>query len=382
MGKFILNFISQIVSLIPTTNIILFQSSPDYADNAYAMFKYLWGNNNGKKWRYVWVIVDWDRKNDIAAEMQREGVKTELVKHKSFGGIWAFIRARYVFVSHGLYDYIKLNQHNDKVINLWHGMPLKRIGAGDKSKPGGSQPCSTNYNYVIASSKMYQGFMAESFAASLNQVIITGQPRCDLLFEPTEWFEAKGIDRSKYSRIGIWMPTFRKSIRGEVRVDGKYNDKGVSFLNESDLDVLDKVLRDANTLLLLKIHPMDALQNVEFKPFSNIIVIRPRESTMQLYPLLGACDFLLTDYSSVFIDYQILHRPMGFVMNDVEEYKESRGLYIDDLANSLPGPILSSVDQIVEFVKNPYVVENEVNYNDFFDNKSSERICKTLNILQ
>ena len=73
---------------------------------------------------------------------------------------------------------------------------------------------------------------------------------------------------------------------------------------------------------------------------------------------------------------------MGFVMNDVEEYKESRGFYIDNLANSLPGPILSSVDQIVEFVKNPYVVENEVSYNDFFDNKSSERICKTLNILQ
>lgn len=381
MKELLIRLLSRIASLIPTTNIIVFQSSPDYSDNAFAMCKYLNAVIGHGNWRYVWIIVDWERKGDIEAAMKMDGIKASLVKHQSLNGIWSFVRARYIFNSHGLYDNIRLHQHNDKNICLWHGMPLKRIGAGDSTKSGGGRPCSTNFDYVISSSKMFQRFMAESFATQENKVLVTGQPRCDMLFESTEWFDNMGIDKNKYSRIGIWMPTFRKSIRGEVRIDGQFNEHGVSFLDEQDIDRLDKALAESNTLLLLKIHPMDALQNATFKAYSNIIIIKPRESTVPLYPLLGSCDFLLTDYSSVFVDYQILHRPIGFVMNDIDAYKKSRGVYINDLENSLPGPILSTVEQVLEFVKCPFVVDKDINYNDYFDNHSSERICKILNII-
>ncbi len=38
-----------------------------------------------------------------------------------------------------------------------------------------------------------------------------------------------GISVSDYDKIGIWLPTYRQSIIGDIRVDGLYNEGGISF---------------------------------------------------------------------------------------------------------------------------------------------------------
>lgn len=376
MKKILSGVFSFFASLIPTKKIILFHSFPDVADNSFAMCRYLHLKGVDKQYSFVWLLSEYDKRDVFDSTLKKEGIKARLIKRISFRGIWSYIRARYVFVSHGLFDNIHLKQHTDKVVNLWHGMPLKLLGASEER----GIPSSTNSNYVISTSQLYKRIMAEAFAVDERFVIITGQPRCDLLFEPTDWFDSVGIDPSKYNSIGVWLPTYRKSIVGDIRVDGEYNDNGVSFLEEADMRRLDKFLVSENILLLLKIHPMDALQNASFDGFTNIILIRPQDFHSQLYPLLGACDFLLTDYSSVFIDYQILRKPIGFVMNDIESYKTNRGFYFDDLETALPGPILSNYDSLCGFIKSPFILTNEVDYNEYFDNKSSERICDFLNL--
>lgn len=336
MMKVISRIVSFLASKIPTTNIILFHSFPDLSDNSYAMCCYLHNVDVDKHFTFTWLVSGNNTAEEYQYKLSKDGIAAVVVKRKSIRGIWSFIRARYVFVSHGLFDAIHLTQHNDKIINLWHGMPLKLLGASEER----GIPCSTNFNFVISTSPLYQGIMAEAFATSLDRVLITGQPRCDLLFEKSDWFESVDINPQKYRSVGIWLPTYRKSIIGDIRIDGEYNDHGVSFLDEKDMQNLDAFLRKENTLLLLKIHPMDALQNSSFDGYTNIFLIKPQDFHSQLYPLLGACDFMLTDYSSVYIDYQILQRPVGFVMNDIESYKNSRGLYFKDIEKALPGPIL------------------------------------------
>ena len=370
MIKIASKIFSFLASLIPTKNIILFHSFPDIADNSYAMCRYLHSCGIDNKYSFVWLIAEYNKKDIFQKNLEKNGIKAILVKRLSFMGLWYYIRARYVFVTHGLFDAIHLRQFPDKVINLWHGMPLKLLGASEKR----GIPCSSNSNYVVSTSHLYQKIMAEAFSISIEKVLITGQPRCDLLFEATDWFDSVNIKRNNYRKVGIWLPTYRKSILGDVRVDGDFNDHGVSFLDENELRKLDNYLVSNNLLLLVKIHPMDALQHVNFIDYTNLIFIKPKDFHSQLYPLLGACDFLLTDYSSVFIDYQILHRPMGFVMNDIESYKYSRGFYFDDIVKALPGPILSSFEMICEFIEHPTYVDSEIIYNDFNDNKSSKRI--------
>lgn len=377
MIKIVSKVFSFFANLVPTTNIILFHSFPDVADNSYAMCRYLHTQGMDKKYRFVWLIDKYEEIDICKNILAEVGIKSLLVKRVSLRGIWFFVRARYIIVTHGLFDAIHLKQHPDKIINLWHGMPLKLLGASEER----GLPSSTNFNYVISTSTLYQNIMAEAFATTKDRVLVTGQPRCDLLFEPTDWFESAGLNPSQYDKVGIWLPTYRKSIVGDIRIDGEYNDHGVSFLEEADMRRLDIFLASENILLLLKIHPMDALQNSSFDGFKNIVLIRPQEFHSQLYPLLGACDFMLTDYSSVFIDYQILRKPIGFVMNDIESYKNSRGFYFKDLENALPGPILSDYNLLCSFLKNPICIHNEVNYNDFFDNQSARRVCEAFNIL-
>ena len=372
MNKIVSKVLSSIASLVPTTKMICFSSFPDYTDNAYGIYHYFLKRELNKQFRLVWVVAEKGRLTEIQNKLKKDAEGISVVYKYSINGIWTYIRSRYVFETHGMFSALKLKQHDDKHIALWHGMPLKKIGASI-----GQTDCK-NCNYLIATSKTYQKIMAEAFAKPLEKVLVTGQPRCDLMFEETDWFKTVGIDKSNYQSVGMWMPTFRKSIVGDIREEGNYNDHAVSFLEEKDMRSLDAVLKEMNILLLLKIHPMDALQNSSFDSFSNIFLIKPQDFHSQLYPLLGACDFLLTDYSSVFIDYLILQRPIGFVMNDIDNYKNSRGFYFNDLIKILPGPVLQDFDSLCEFIKAPFLVRNEIDFNANFDNRSSERIWEII----
>ena len=105
------------------------------------------------------------------------------------------------------------------------------------------------------------------------------------------------------------------------------------------------------------------------------------EFNCQLYPFLGSCDYLLTDYSSVFIDFDITGKPIGFVMDDIDEYRNTRGLYFDDLESVLPGPVIRDYDSLKRFINNPVRQSSSVSLNSFCDNRSSERILNFLGLL-
>ncbi len=121
--------VSAIASYIPTTNIIVFNSVPDCSDNAYAICKFFSSTKGTKEYRMVWLVGDYGKKDELLTSLTNDGIKALVIKKVSLMGIWMFIRARYVFVTHGLFDGIKLHQHNDKVSCLWHGMRLETLGA-------------------------------------------------------------------------------------------------------------------------------------------------------------------------------------------------------------------------------------------------------------
>jgi CDP-glycerol glycerophosphotransferase (TagB/SpsB family) len=68
-----------------------------------------------------------------------------------------------------------------------------------------------------------------------------------------------------------------------------------------------------------------------------------------MYGLLARSGALVTDYSSVWIDYLTLDRPIGFIIDDLAEYKGGRGLMVSNLEGLLPGPVLASADDCAKF---------------------------------
>ena len=63
---------------------------------------------------------------------------------------------------------------------------------------------------------------------------------------------------------------------------------------------------------------------------------------LTLYRLLAHADMLITDYSSVWVDWLLIDRPMAFAIADMKEYVASRGTF-QPLEDYLPGPITDSL---------------------------------------
>ena len=66
--------------------------------------------------------------------------------------------------------------------------------------------------------------------------------------------------------------------------------------------------------------------------------------------MLGYSDALITDLSSVYIDYLMINKPIGFFMNSVKSY--SRGFNIENFEEYLPGEKIYSIEDLERFVEN------------------------------
>lgn len=372
--KAILRFISYIVSyIIPVDKrLILFVSNPDYADNGYAVFRYMLEHKDKFNYKFYWLFADVERNKPILEDELISvfgGMHVNCCTRKSFKGVWLAYRARYIFNTCGLFAIIKFHQ-KDKRINMWHGMPFKRISS-----------IYPNGDFSIATSKTFVPIMAEGLNMPPERILLVGQPRNDFMFRQ-DLLKTNFLVK-KYNKIGIWMPTFRKTTDG-VYNDGIFDEDSISFVKMSKLEELNEVLCKNNTLLIIKLHPLDVLQNKNFLNHSNIIILNNKNfHNKDLYPLLGICDFMLTDFSSVAIDFEILNRPIGFTLDNIDNYKKTRGFVLQEF----PGKYLYDFDEMKSFIIS--ILEGTLKtedfgekYNKYKDGNSTERLLKELKFIK
>ena len=113
------------------------------------------------------------------------------------------------------------------------------------------------------------------------------------------------------------------------------------------------------------------------------------DQDIQINQLLGLADGLISDYSSAAVDYLLLDRPMGFTLEDVEEYGESRGFVFDNIRDWLPGAELVSFSDFCQFVREigqgvDFTREKRQKLkkvmHDYSDDQSCRRITEALRI--
>jgi len=71
-----------------------------------------------------------------------------------------------------------------------------------------------------------------------------------------------------------------------------------------------------------------------------------------MYTFLPRVAAMITDYSSLWADFLVLDRPMGFFCPDLAEYADGRGLD-NEFTRELPGPLLQSDEELVDFLSAP-----------------------------
>src|SRR5699024_8529678 len=309
-------------------------------DNSKALFNYL----INKQYQLDYEIVCCIPQKKLSKIINVEGVNIV----GFYKGILHYLASSYVFYSFGSMR-IKASKAQ-KVINLTHGTPLKSLGSLEKKNKYGKELID-DFTYVVSTSAYYKKIISKVYQCSTNKVIIQGHPRNDYLFSETNVLDE--YYSKSFNLLVLWMPTFRK-------LKGRYNDLGITNEdNETllplleyyeDFKELNNFLISYNIFLAIKIHPGS---NFEEMKYSNIKIYTNDdldEKNIELYEFVKEFDTLLTDYSSIFFDYLLLDRPIGFTIDDYELYKNNRGFSVENPLDIMPGHHIKTIKELKMFL--------------------------------
>jgi hypothetical protein len=303
-----------------------------------------------------------------------------LPKH-SIRGAWALARVSTVFTSHALYGGMALGRRT-RIVLLWHGEVVKPVGRLD-----GDRPVAADVAPVC--SELGRAYRAAEFDLSPTQIPIVGAPRNDRLLsaDPVDVRNRLGWPLDK--PIWLWLPTYRHSVRGGLRQDTQPSPSGLPFTDES-LARLDGLLGERGIQVVIKPHPL-AEQTLSDGYQSLTILTQDAldRSMVSLYEYLAAADGLITDISSVWVDFLLRDRPIIFAFPDLVQYRSNRGINLEPYEDWVPGPIVSDVGSLADHLArsatgcDDYVEQRQVmcrRLHRYTDAASSDRLLDALGL--
>ena len=295
----------------------------------------------------------------------------------SFNAFKNLATSKYVFLNDNFFPLAFMTfKKQTKVVQLWHA-------PGASKKFGGSvasdddvlmlSKISKNTDYLISSSKKIENYYAEAFQIDKSKIKPLGLPRIDYYFENHNLEKLKEDFSKKYGinankKIILYAPTFRE--------EKKYND----VFNFLDLKKFNEVL-GSDYVLALRLHPkIKDFYKENIKSSEEYIDCSDYPSEQELMML---SDILITDYSSIMIEFGILDKPIIFFAYDLDNYLQTeRGFYYD-FKKTVPGKLVYDSDELINAIKNndfdkdkiPSFIKTQF---DVIDGKSSKRVVDFL----
>ena len=289
--------------------------------------------------------------------------------------------SKFVFVEQNCHKWICKSIKKQIVIQLWHGLPVKKVGfLNNKSRV---LKYSDLYSYVLAPSEYGWQIMKECFCYLEQQKLILGSPRNDDLFVDDNISD--NIKKRYSKKYILWMPTFRNNYISLAK-----SKKIFPLINENNISELDDLLSGTDYKLVIKLHSLNQKYKWFHVEYKNIMFITNDdlyEDGILPYNLIGCSSALITDYSSVAIDYLYLKKPIMFTIDDIDEFSDKRGLLrtYDEIRKV--GASVSNIYELVDKIYNLKSLKSEYDeiqkviskeFNCFQDDKNCERICELI----
>ena len=341
-------FILHCFACLPTKDVIVFESHPELACNTYPVYRYLLEKGLNEKYTFVWLTEDPARCGDFAEKNVRFLAYSKNAKSAAdkFRYMYTIATARALVYSNQL-----LGEYGRRRVSLClqHGMPLKRSH--------GTYAVNDRCTACVCVSDFFTKNYCEDFHVSPEKLIYTGFPRNDLLLQENDSKKLLGLDG--FDKVIFWLPTFRQRETAALKKTARSFDMaahGTGFPaleTEEELRQVNDFLQKNNCLLLMKPHPSQNLSVLAGLALSHLRVITDedlRAKGVQLYSLLGQCDGLVTDYSSVYYDYLLCHKPIGLTIADLEEYQAKRGFVYADPLSVLKGEYIRTAEDFLLFL--------------------------------
>lgn len=281
---------------------------------------------------------------------------------------WLWLRASWVVHSHGG----RPRYPGQKIIELWHGIPIKNIGLMDPgSQSRGLLEKNRNLQPTIAasSSRMYEVLMSATRCIPTDRYVRSGFPRLrwlqkDRVASRRLIVDLLGLELREETKVICWMPTHRveKSAAGSPS-RSIFHTQLMEYISARVAHALEKL----DIYIIVKAHPAErrVLAEIDVPLYSRVLLINEdelRDKAEDFYELLPGFDGLLTDYSSVYLDFLLLDKPIGFLLSDLEAYQKVRGFLFEPIQPWMPGQKLHSSADLLEFLH--CLVTNQDIYKD------------------
>lgn len=318
-----------------------------YFDNSKYLFEYI--KDNHREIEAWWMTSN----KEIYIEYQN---KINILYKYSLKGLVYALQSHVVIITHSIQvDLFPFMNNKKKIkVQLWHGIPIKKIGHDDMYGYGRKSIIKQIKNFmfpfdkdrfdlIISSSDEDKKNMSSAFRANINKVIVTGYPRNDDLsyqvFEPT-------------NRI-LYAPTLRDGIGKKIDLFS-----GFGF----NIKKMNEFLIKEDLFLDIKMHPVNELDETIKQEIENYERINLLPSLMEINDKLKKYKMLISDYSGIYIDYLLLNRPIIFAPFDFEKYlQKNRQLYFDyDFIT--PGPKCRNWAMVLDSIKD--FQNNHLNYHE------------------
>jgi len=261
----------------------------------------------------------------------------------SIKGLWLSFRAGTSVVSFGLGDLNRPAATGSRIVQLWHGTPLKKLAF---DAPPSQYNLSAGimgrilsrlltvftawsyrqYSVMISPNELVGRRYETAFRISRKHILVTGDPRCDRLIGVSNeevisklsalyayWGLSDLTTSSEF--LILYAPTWR---------DGKDWQPDPP---EAIAQVLQNLLTETNARLIIRAHPCDCgLENTLSTDYTRICYL-PASDFPNINEWLPSFDALISDYSGIAMDWALLEKPTLLFPYDLKQYESERGLY-------------------------------------------------------
>ncbi|MEG9379950.1 CDP-glycerol glycerophosphotransferase family protein [Vibrio cholerae] len=364
--------IAYILSFLVFRNdrIWVFGSFGVFNDNSRYLYEYI--NTNHKNIRSIWISSN--RESVLRASEIGEAYYLFSLK-----GIFYSLIAKVYIYSAYVSDICWFASGGAIKVNLWHGIPLKKIEHDIKTKPLSNiyenkilnrikyPHAHIKHDIVLSPSSFVTEYsFLSAFRVVENNIVTATYPRVLKLNDILS--SKKQTEKFQF----LYAPTWR--------------DSGYDFIVESgiDFEAINELMYKLNAKLKLKLHSATKLE-VNLTNYENLMLVGNQEDPQEL---LAHTDCLITDYSSIYFDYLFVDKPIIFFSFDKNAYFKNREFYFE-YEEYTPGTVANSFEELIVSmeqainaindksddrlsVRNKFIIENEGN--EMIYNKIVERI--------
>lgn len=354
--------------------------SDQFIENSRAIFETVKHDKEIKK-----IIFSRGVKSDFNID---EAVNFEVVDIKSLRGIFLLLKCKVLFVTNSIsMDYsvryglnkfviLRLNFNKRFVINLWHGISIKKLNALWNQKVKERMNRGTyrqnerkQYTGLVTSSEIDSYAMAAMFyPIKFENIWQTGLPRNDFLSKEYNYlpkYLKVEIDKIKKIKSGrkliLYAPTYRQTSAVK---DSEYYQ--FSF---KEITKLKALLVEHNAILAIRLHYFrnnETLFNIEKFIDNELIFDLGHHVATEIASVIRESDIIISDYSSVFIEAMFLNKRLISFAYDIEHYKEHQDGLLYDFNLIFPGFVCSTTEQLFSSITNSFhkpSTEDLVRYN-------------------